>query len=52
MPEVGKSFTSQKSGVTGTVVGVFPNPKGDTFRVKLELIEDGVAEIKWTTWSK
>jgi hypothetical protein len=45
LPTIGSSFTTQKSGVTGIVMNVVPNPSG-TARVLLEL-PNGTE--RWTT---
>ncbi len=43
--EIGQVITTQKSGVTGKILEVVENPKGDTYRVR---IETGDGE-RWTT---
>lgn len=43
--EIGKTFTTPKSGVTGTVKEIVENKSG-TKRVRLELSN---GDIRWTT---
>ena len=46
-PTIGQSFTTQKSGVTGTVQEVIENKNG-TYRVRLDVN----GSERWTTLKK
>lgn len=43
--EIGQTYTTHKSGVTGTVQEIVANPTG-TYRVRLDVN----GEVKWTTF--
>jgi hypothetical protein len=45
--KVGDLYTSQKSGVTGTITEMKPNANGQSVRVRLDVN----GEPRWTTWT-
>lgn len=48
MLNLGDTYTTTSSGITGTVAEIVPNANGNTSRVRIVLDDD---TIKWTTVS-